>query len=100
MKHAFLYIALLIMAATSAVGQETVRGSVRDSDTKQGIPYAAIHLLNTRIGTSCNELGQFTLHVPRGMGDARVVVSSMGYRPDTASVQALAKGKGRVVLKP
>ena len=100
MKKTIAIIALVAIALSSAHCQEVIHGSVRDDETKQGIPCAAIHLKDTYIGTACNESGQFILHVPRGKEKAKVIVSSLGYLSDTISVQALIKKKGRVNLKP
>ncbi|MBP5677182.1 MAG: carboxypeptidase-like regulatory domain-containing protein [Bacteroidales bacterium] len=91
---------LTAMALPSTHCQESFPGSVFDGDTKQGIPYAAIHLMDTYIGTSCNESGQFVLHIPKGMEDAKVVVSSLGYQSDTIGVKKLIRSKGKVSLKP
>ncbi len=100
MKKTIAIIALAAIALSSAHCQEVIHGSVRDDETKQGIPCAAIHLKDTYIGTACNESGQFILHVPRGKEKSKVIVSSLGYLSDTISVQALIKKKGRVNLKP
>ena len=100
MKKTIAIIALVAIALSSAHCQEVIHGSVRDDETKQEIPCAAIHLKDTYIGTACNESGQFILHVPRGKEKAKVIVSSLGYLSDTISVQALIKKKGRVNLKP
>ena len=73
---------------------------MRDGDTKLGIPYAAIHLKGTCIGSSCNESGQFSLHVPQGRENGQAVVSSLGYVSDTIAVRTLIKNGGRVILQP
>ncbi len=54
-KNAFITLAMMVMS--SACCQEVILGNVRDSDTKQGIPYAAVHFMNTYVGASCNESG-------------------------------------------
>gem|GEM_PF-5849111 len=100
MNNKFHIIALMAIAMSSAHCQETILGSVCDADTKQGIPYAAVHIMNTHIGTSCNESGRFALYIPQGMENAKVTVSSLGYRSDTIEARTLIKKKGSVVLKP
>ncbi len=98
-KRILKIIALAPSLLSSAHCQETILGSVHDGETKQGIPYAAVHLMNTCIGTSCNESGQFSLHIPQGMETANVVISSLGYMSDTVTAQSLAKKKGKVTLQ-
>lgn len=85
---------------SSARCQETITGSVCDGDTKKGVPYAAVHLLNSYIGTSCNESGSFTLHIPQGMEESKVIFTSLGYKSDTIKVRTLFKKNGKVVLSP
>lgn len=65
-REALAIIAMSVCIISSAHCQETIPGSVLDGDTKQGIPYAAVHLMGSYSGTSCNEAGQFVLHVPKG----------------------------------
>lgn len=100
MKKTFAIIAFATIVLSSTHCQETISGSVCDGDTKQGIPYAAIHLKGTCIGSSCNESGQFSLHVPQGRENGQAVVSSLGYASDTIAVRTLIKNGGRVILQP
>lgn len=56
--------------------------------------------MNTCTGTSANDVGKFSLQVPQGMENAKVIISSLGYQSDTIEVQKLKRGKGKVTLKP
>lgn len=105
MKHRSINIhtvllLVAIMLTMPVMAQSTIHGSVTDADSREGIPYAAVHLMNSCIGASCNESGLFTLQIPQGMEEAKVIVSSLGYRSDTVTVQALAKKKGKATLQP
>lgn len=100
MKKILPLIASAMILVSSAHCQETITGSVRDGDTKQGVPYAAVYMMNTHIGTSCNESGQFVLHIPQGMENTSVVISSLGYRSDTITMTQLHAKDGAVTLTP
>lgn len=99
MKYAFYTITLMVIFTSSAYGQ-VVYGNVYDGGTSQGVPYAAVHLMNTCNGTSCNESGQFSLHIPHGMDSTKVIISSLGYLSDTIEVRTLIRMDGKVVLQP
>lgn len=100
MKQTIALFAFFATALSLAHCQKVIRGSVHDNETKQGIPCAAVHLKDSYIGTSCNESGQFMLHIPQEEENTKVIVSSLGYQSDTISVQVLVARKGRVNLKP
>ena len=100
MNRRLVLFVLMVAALSSARCQEAIQGRVCDGGTKQGIPYAAVHVVNTCVGTYCNEAGQFALHIPQGMKDTKVVISSLGYSSDTIEARQLAKRKGKVVLEP
>lgn len=99
MNYRHIVAILVAILALSAHCQNTIYGSVCDSDTEQEVPYAAIHIENTTKGTYCNEAGQFVLHTPKGMENAQVIISSLGYCSDTVKVKTLIRHKGKVYLK-
>lgn len=100
MNRRLFSIILMMAALSSATCQEEIQGCVSDGDTKLGVPYAAIHVLDTCVSTYCNEAGEFLLHIPQGMTDAKVVISSLGYCSDTIEARKLAKRQGKVILEP
>lgn len=100
MKNLLSIVATMFIIAYSAHGQVSVVGRVCDGDTKQGIPFAALHLRNTSIATFCNESGRFELQVPSSIAEFQVVVSSIGYLSDTLSITMLQQKNGNVRLQP
>ncbi len=97
---AFSIILLMVLLFPSAYGQVIIHGSVCDGGTNLGIPYAAVHLMSTCNGASCNEAGQFSLNIPQDMENTKMIISSLGYQSDTVEVQTLIKIDGKVVLQP
>lgn len=93
MRHAGSIIGLLIFVSLSAHCQRLVSGSVLDGETKQGIPFAAVHIENSTIGVSCDEMGIFSLYIPQEKENASVVISALGYRPDTMYIQKMHGNK-------
>jgi len=58
---------LSLMAAQAATAQSTLRGTVRDSLTRQPLPFASVFLANTTRGATTDAQGRYTLAaVPAG----------------------------------
>ncbi len=67
----------------------TVKGIVRHSDTKDGVPFANILIKGTTWGASSNENGEFTLpKIP--VGDYTIVVSTVGHKNKEVKISVIA----------
>lgn len=80
------------------VGNDRVKRVV-DSETKLGIPFVNIYLLNTSKGVASNASGEFTFNIPLAKRSDRIVVSSIGYATDTLSVARFLKST-KIELAP
>lgn len=83
MKKSVLFI-LLVGFFFTAYAQTSMRGKVVDKNTKEPLPGAAISVVGSTIGTSTNELGEFSLNVPEAV--TSVTVSFIGYNAATVAV--------------
>lgn len=94
MQRCFQTVAagILLFATTGTLfGQEplfTVRGVVRDAVTGESLSAATVRVMGTPRGTIANTEGKFALDVPTG--SPVLVISSLGYAPDTLRVQSNA----------
>lgn len=59
-----------------------IRGSIRDAETQQPVPYATVTIKHTRQGTVADEHGTFVLDQLCSVGYT-LVCSSVGYKPVT-----------------
>ena len=80
------------------VRQWELRGLVRDAATGETIPAANIRLQGSSRGTIANSAGRFIL--PLEEGSCSVIVSSIGYRPDTLHFQVRGNVTAEVALDP
>ena len=80
-------------AAGQQVPMTQITGLVRDSLTREGVPYASILLVGTSEGTLATDRGGFTINSRARFSKLRV--TAMGYQPKEVEVKA---GQGSVVL--
>ncbi len=92
------------LGATTVAGQGqttvTMTGTVADSTTGQGLPFAQLMLQGTASGTVSNADGQFALVIPATSACDTVRVMYMGYRPARLPVQKMTGSPERILLSP
>lgn len=91
-----LWLTTLLAVALTARGQAAmtqITGLVRDSASREGVPYASISLVGTNEGVLANDRGGFTINSHAHFTQLRV--TAMGY---SAKVVDIKPGQGSVVL--
>ncbi|MCU0468048.1 MAG: carboxypeptidase-like regulatory domain-containing protein [Arcicella sp.] len=88
----FIYI-LVIGQIIAQNNKATLTGNVKDVSGK-AVKYASIKVLNTKIGTTSNEEGSFTLNIPSG-GNI-LLISGVGYENQRVNID-LNKGETKVI---
>ncbi len=77
MKTHFITLFLLLVFATSVDAQQTVTGTVTDSETKEGMPQVSVKVKGTAIAAITDLDGGFTITLPQ---DSTILVFSyVGY---------------------
>ena len=96
-RYCLVFCVMAIHVSIAALAQQVpmtqITGLVRDSVSRQGIPYATVTLIGTDEGTLANEKGGFTINSRARF--SRLRVSAMGYSPKDVEVKT---GQGSVVL--
>ena len=86
----FITCLLTVVVCNVAVAQNiTVKGTVKDASTGEGIPFASIQLKGTLTGTSADLDGNYAIDVPK---NGTLIFSSIGYVNQEAAVE------GRTVI--
>ena len=76
-KIKFLFMALAMAVSVLASAQNiTVTGTVKDSSTGEGIPFASLQVKGTMVGASTDLDGLYSISVP---ADGVFIFSSIGY---------------------
>jgi hypothetical protein len=89
MKQLFT-LCLLIIAAGSLQAQ-TIKGTLKDADTGEALPYVNIGVLNKNVGTVSGEDGSFSLAIPNGYSADTLRISTLGYANRDIIVAAAEK---------
>ncbi len=76
----------LFLVSFSSFAQAIFKGTIVDIETEKPIPYASVFLANTTFGTSSDEEGKFSLHIPDGSYE--VIIRILGYEGLTFNLPA------------
>jgi hypothetical protein len=91
-----ILFALLLPWVLAAEPAAELRGRVTDASTREALPAAVVRILGTARGTIANGEGEFVLSLEPG--SRGVVVSSIGYRPETLYVDLSSSLRREIAL--
>ena len=95
-----LYGGMLYLSGASVFAQAVlVTGTVRDINTHQALPHVNIFIQGTRLGTTSNISGRFTLRVPADRSGAVIMFRHIGYEEKAVPLKDLRQ-TGTVYLQP
>ena len=100
LRQPIIFIVTVYCLSTAALAQKqpTLRGMVTDASTGEALVAANIRLLGTSRGTITNSEGSYFLSLDSNSYE--IVVSYLGYQPDTLSVALKVSEIRNVALKP
>lgn len=93
-----LLICLTPLCARAASDRYLLRGIVRDSLSRQAIPFASVSVGGNSTGTIADSRGIFEVTVPNTLSD--ITVSSQGYTPKKVSIRKNRVNMYEVLLCP
>ena len=99
MRISFL---LFYLATINSFGQEafiSIKGKLLDSELSQPIPYAAVYLKGSSIGTTTNDDGVFLFHIPSTLQNDTLIISVIGYDHFKSVASAMAEKENVVKLR-
>ncbi|WP_072993593.1 carboxypeptidase-like regulatory domain-containing protein [Pseudozobellia thermophila] len=74
------------------------KGKVIDSESKKPLVFASLMVEKSNISTITNTEGEFSLKMPEDITDADIVVSFLGYKTQTISLDQLKNNKNRILM--
>ncbi|WP_416441812.1 carboxypeptidase-like regulatory domain-containing protein [Leeuwenhoekiella sp. A16] len=101
-------IIVLFLILTSGIinAQDTTddfieyRGQVIDKNTEDALPFANLTVEGTNIASVTNSEGEFSLKVPKGMPNAKVEVSFLGYQKLLIIISEFRTNNTVIALEP
>ena len=84
---------LFLLIPFFVISQQRIDGIVLDAKSGQPVPYVNVSLLETNIGTSSEESGEFSILIPENDLSKSIQLSSLGYDTIIISVSELLKVK-------
>src|SRR5690554_4504891 len=102
-KTPFLLSLTLVCLSVSCslLAQEVfIRGVVTDAKHRTPVPYAALYLQGTSVGTVADNTGQFSITLPDSLIDKQLVVARQGYRLLYLDVNHRDAGSLHIALQP
>lgn len=104
MKKAGLTIlGMLVLFSQLAVAQEgfyTIKGKVKDSETKKNIIFGNISIVGTQIGTVTNIDGEFSIKIKKGLNATELEFAHVGYNSKKVALNKLDPEKNVIFLEP
>lgn len=91
MTTKLLQYIFILLPATTLAQSFTLQGSVTDSETREPLAFATVQLVNSQFGTTTDEAGKFSIHLPSKPLNAKLVVSFVGYKTDTITLHGQSK---------
>ena len=92
-----LAVVVLLAVAIGAMAQQVavtqITGLVRDSVSRDAVPYASVAMVGTSEGTMANDKGGFTINTRANFSKLRI--TAMGYKSKEVNIR---QGQGSVVL--
>ncbi len=82
MKQKIYIITILILVHLSVKAQ-AIKGIVQNAETHEPIGFCSVTFLHSSNGTTTDINGTFSITVPQNTNSSKLVVSSVGYAPDT-----------------
>lgn len=81
MKNSIItfFIGMAVLATSPAFAQILIEGTVKDQDTKEGLPFAHVYVEGTTTVTVSDIDGIFVINVPQAEVKNKLVISVVGY---------------------
>ena len=85
-KNIFIVLIIIFSFAIQSNGQ-SISGIVKDIKTEELIPFSAIAIEGTTIGTITDYDGKFDIEIPENQKNGTIIISCLGYKQKKISVK-------------
>jgi len=102
-KAGLTILGMLVLFSQLAIAQEgfyTVKGKVKDSETKKSIIFGNVSITGTHIGTVTNIDGEFSIKVKKTLNAKELEFAHVGYNSKKVALSQLESEKNIIYLEP
>jgi len=104
-KGKLVILGMLVLCMQLAVAQEdtlyqTIRGKVKDKETKKSVIFCSISISGTHIGTVTNTDGEFAVKIKNTLNAKELEFSHIGYRSTKMQISELKPTDNVIMLEP
>lgn len=96
---AFVFTSFTILSQEAIHNVDYLEGKVVDSLTLEAVPFLHIYLPETRVGTTTDEDGLFSLDLSGMKGSQEMIVSGVGYATLVITISDLKARKGLIKIR-
>ena len=89
---------IFLFFLTLQLQAQLISGKVIDSSSEKPLEYVNLGVIDTSIGITTNEKGEFSLDVKGQSPKAKVRISMIGYKPQTFSIEELTNKENIIKL--
>ncbi len=102
-KVGLTILGVLVLFSQLAVAQEgfyTIKGKVKDSETKKNIIFGNVSIAGTLIGTVTNIDGEFSIKIKKDLNAKELEFAHVGYNSKKVALSSLDPEKNTIYLEP
>ena len=93
-----LILTIFLFALTLQLQAQLINGKVIDSSSEKPLEYVNLGVIDTPIGITTNEKGEFNLDIKGQSPKAKVRISMIGYKPQTFPIEELTNKENIIKL--
>lgn len=106
-KIKLLYAGILILLiqpvfvfAQQGGNYQTIKGKVKDIETKEGIVFATVSVMNSNVGIVTNIEGEFIIKIKDSLNAKNLEFSHIGYKSKIIPIEKLQTKNNTIFLEP
>lgn len=100
MRNFFAFCSILFCLNTIVAQNAIYTGKITDAKYKTSVAYASVILEKAPVGTSTNNVGEFSLSVPDSLRNSNLVIIREGFLIKRVSPDTLVADKMQIELQP